>query len=180
MLTVVAVCWRPRRKNLKQPAANELKLCPITNAVEVATDAAGDSGNKLGPVETKQAAILFLRVWLFPADVTKIRALIEKHGAQEWVWHLHDDKMAELLPHEQKVAVLLGPHFGFGMQVRNALRRAGFGEQKLGVSSLGEIYVALLEAAVQESPSPDCGCTGKELTSCAKSSGDNGTWQLTK
>ena len=131
------------------------------NAVEVTRDSSGEGGKELDPLnKTKQAAILFLRDWLFPMEVRAIRILVEKHGHQHWVWHLHDEEIAELYPQEKKYAVLLSPHFGFGMQVRNALRRAGFGEQEFGVRSLDDVYVDLLEAAVQESHGPGPNCAG--------------------
>lgn len=132
-------------------------LTSAKSTVEVATDGAGDSCKELGPVEMKQAATLFLREWLYPLEIRKIRTLIEKHGHLEWNWHLHDKDIIELYPQEKKYAVLLSPQFGFGMQVRNALRRAGFGEQEFGVYSLDDVYVVLLEEAVQEEPSPDDG-----------------------
>ena len=103
----------------------------------------------------RQAAIAFLRGWLFPVEVSKIRVLIAQHGSQAWVWHLHDEEIAELYPQEQRVAVLLSPQFGFGMQVRNALRRAGFGEEELSVPSLEDVYLDLLEAAVRQASGPE-------------------------
>jgi hypothetical protein len=39
-------------------------------------------------------------------------------------------------------------HFGWGMHVRNALRRAGFNEKFLGVGNLDDVYVEAIEHAV--------------------------------
>lgn len=39
-------------------------------------------------------------------------------------------------------------HFDWGMHVRNALRRAGFGEKFLGVENLDDIYVEAVEHAI--------------------------------
>jgi len=125
------------------------------NTVAIRTDCPGGGCRELGPAKIRQAAADFLAEWLFPLEISKIRALIEKHGSQEWIWHLHDRDITELYPQEKKYAIVLSPQFGFGMQVRNALRRAGFGEQELGVASLEAVYVALLEAAVEECTEPD-------------------------
>jgi hypothetical protein len=100
--------------------------------------------------ETGQAATAFLRGWLHPSETAKIRTLLREYGHHEWIWHLYDEDIADLYPNEKRYAAWLSPHFGFGMQVRNALRRAGFGEQALGVLNLQDIYLDLLEAAVQE------------------------------
>jgi len=132
--------------------------CPSVgqnNAVAITTDCARGGCRELGPAKMRQAAADFLAEWLFPLEISKIRVLIEKHGSQEWIWHLHDKDITELYPQEKKYAIVLSPQFGFGMQVRNALRRAGFGEQELGVATLEEVYVALLEAAVEKCTEPD-------------------------
>lgn len=42
----------------------------------------------------------------------------------------------------------LGMHFGFGMAVRNLLRKEGFGEDYFGIENLDDVYVPLLEMAV--------------------------------
>ena len=39
-------------------------------------------------------------------------------------------------------------HFDWGMHVRNALRRAGFNEQFLGVGNLDDVYVEAIEHAI--------------------------------
>ena len=39
-------------------------------------------------------------------------------------------------------------HFGWGMHVRNAMRRAGFNEKFLGVGNLDDVYVEAIEHAV--------------------------------
>ncbi|KKK72867.1 hypothetical protein LCGC14_2899560, partial [marine sediment metagenome] len=39
-------------------------------------------------------------------------------------------------------------HFEWGMHVRNALRKAGFNEQFLGVGNLDDVYVEAIEHAV--------------------------------
>lgn len=41
-----------------------------------------------------------------------------------------------------------GYHFGWGMAVRNLLREKGFGEEYFGVHNLDDIYVALVEEAL--------------------------------
>ncbi len=104
----------------------------------------------LDPASKKQAAIAFLRDWLHPSETAKIRTLIQRHGQHEWIWHLYDEDIADLYPQEKRYAARLSPHFGFGMQVRNALRRAGFGEEELGVRNLQDVYLDLLEAGVED------------------------------
>jgi hypothetical protein len=42
-----------------------------------------------------------------------------------------------------------GYHFGWGMAVRNLLREKGFGEKYFGVHNLDDIYVALVEEALE-------------------------------
>jgi len=166
---VVVASWLTCHKRRKlKPAAGEPLARPIItqNTVKTAADSAGERGKQGDPAEMTQAATVFLRDWLFPVEISKITALLEKCGHQQWVWHLHDEEIAqaELYPQEKKYAVLLQSKFGFGMQVRNALRRAGFGEQELGVPSLDDIYVDLLEAAVRQPPDPECSITGVEFT----------------
>lgn len=39
-------------------------------------------------------------------------------------------------------------HFGWGMNTRNALRRAGFNEKFLGVGNLDDVYVEAIEHAI--------------------------------
>jgi len=39
-------------------------------------------------------------------------------------------------------------HFGWGMNLRNALRRAGFNEKFLGVGNLDDVYVEAIEHAI--------------------------------
>lgn len=41
-------------------------------------------------------------------------------------------------------------HFGWGMGMRNALRRNGFGEREFGIQNLDNIYIELVEEAVDE------------------------------
>ena len=72
-------------------------------------------------------AVTFLRGW-FSEDVQRqVRAAIAKDPT-DWIvpYHLH-----------------------WGMGVRNALREHGFSEQAFGVLNLDNVYVALIEAAVQ-------------------------------
>lgn len=40
-------------------------------------------------------------------------------------------------------------HFGWGMGVRNFLREKGFGEDYFGIHNLDDIYVALVEEALE-------------------------------
>lgn len=42
----------------------------------------------------------------------------------------------------------IGYHFGWGMAVRNLLRREGFGEDYFKVHNLDDIYVPLIEEAL--------------------------------
>jgi hypothetical protein len=130
-----------------------------------------DDGSAGRPRDPRESAIDFLREWLLPDDRALIRSLIEQYGPREWIWHLHDDKMADLLPRERQVAVLLAPRFGFGMKARNALRRNGYGEKELGVDDLQLIYLELIEAAVQETAS--CGAE-RESDSTESSRETNG------
>lgn len=39
-------------------------------------------------------------------------------------------------------------HFGWGMAIRNALRKGGFGEKELAVDNLDDYYVGLVEMAL--------------------------------
>lgn len=74
-------------------------------------------------------AVTFLRDWYFTEEVkAKIKAVIENKD-QNWpaAYHLH-----------------------WGMGVRNDLRKAGFGEAEFGIQNLDNIYVPLVEEAVQE------------------------------
>ena len=155
-LRIRAVLARIWRNLASRPVPAKHCSGPTSNnTVKLASGRTEGGCNGLGPAEMKQAAIAFLHEWLFPLEIGKIRALIKQHGPGEWIWHLHDKDIVELYPKEKKYAVMLSPQFGFGMQVRNALRRAGFGEQKLGVQSLEDVYVALLEAAVEERTEPN-------------------------
>lgn len=127
-------------------------------AMKIPSGLAIDESEKdkaLDPIDRKPAAIAFLREWLYPLERSRIRTLLGEYGHGKWIWHLHDEKIAELYPDERKYAIWLGPRFGFGMQVRNALRHAGFGEEALSVPDLDDVYVDLLEAAVQDRTDPD-------------------------
>jgi hypothetical protein len=42
----------------------------------------------------------------------------------------------------------VGSHFYWGMAVRNLLREKGFGEEYFGVHNLDDIYIALVEEAL--------------------------------
>lgn len=46
-------------------------------------------------------------------------------------------------------------HFGWGRQIRNDLRVAGYGEKELGVRNLDNVYVAMVEEAVLVQGTPD-------------------------
>jgi hypothetical protein len=86
-----------------------------------------------------------------PGTVERIRELIIQYpGRHEWFWHLHDDEI-EMMPDaaRRRYAAMYSPHFGFGMTVRNALRRAGFGEEYFGVHNLDDIYIDVIEEAVR-------------------------------
>lgn len=99
----------------------------------------------LAPIDEQQAAVLFLMEWLTPSEINKIRTLFNLYGHEKWLWHWNDEYMDDLYPQERKYAALLGPQFGLGMQVRNALRRGGFNRGTLG--DLNHVYVDLLEMA---------------------------------
>jgi hypothetical protein len=43
----------------------------------------------------------------------------------------------------------VGYHFGWGMSVRNLLREKGFGEEYFKIHNLDDIYVALIEEALE-------------------------------
>jgi len=121
------------------------------------------------PHNMMQAAAAFLREWLNAEEIAEIRRLVRKHGTGDWIWHLHDESIEDLYPLERHYAIHLAPQFGFGMQVRNALRRAGFGERELGVRNLQEVYVGLLEAAAEDECPPARGCAasqGRPGTQC--------------
>lgn len=83
------------------------------------------------PVEKKRQAVEFLRKELAPA-AAEIRAAI-KADPENWV-----------LPY----------HFGWGMATRNALRKAGFGEEFFLIANLDDIYVRLVEEAMGDGAPP--------------------------
>lgn len=74
----------------------------------------------------RDAAIACLRIELVGVSV-EIREAIDKNP-EGWCAHYH---------------------FGWGMEVRNRLRRAGFGEDAFNIANLDDIYVPLIEAAVE-------------------------------
>ena len=45
----------------------------------------------------------------------------------------------------------IGYHFGWGMGIRNLLREKGFGEEYFGIHNLDDIYINLVEEAVNGS-----------------------------
>lgn len=98
----------------------------------------------------RRAAVAFLRSKFSLEDRSKMAALLERYGSGEWLHHLYDEEIERLSPDEKQYAALLSPHFGFGMQVRNTLRRAGFGERELGVHNLDCVYVHLIEEALRD------------------------------
>jgi hypothetical protein len=73
------------------------------------------------------AAVTFLRSWLSPLVQQEVREVI-RIKSPDWP---------------------AGYHMGWGMGVRNALREHGFGEKGFGVLNLDNIYVELVEEAVQ-------------------------------
>ena len=80
------------------------------------------------PAEKKAPAVALLREKISDADKQKIRDAIEKDG-RGWI-----------TPH----------HFWFGMAIRNILRDEGFGEGYWPIWNMDDIYVYLIEEAVQE------------------------------
>ena len=43
-------------------------------------------------------------------------------------------------------------HFSAGMEIRNVLRQAGYGEKETGIDNLDNLWVPLVEEAVKEQP----------------------------
>jgi hypothetical protein len=87
-----------------------------------------------------------------PGTVERIRELMPHYpGHHEWLWHLHDDEIEKLSDADRRrgYAAMYNPHFGFGMAVRNALRKAGFGEEYFGIHNLDDIYIDVIEEAVR-------------------------------
>ena len=84
--------------------------------------------------EKKARAIQFLRDDPgFQEDIPKIREAMElAEEGESWV---------------------AGYHFGWGMSIRNLLRRAGMGEPYFGIDNLDCIYTLLVEDALQEETS---------------------------
>lgn len=80
--------------------------------------------NSLNPT-TRDAAVAMLRVELETVK-DDIRAKIAENPQTWWAPY----------------------HFGWGMAVRNLLRRKGFGEKELGVGNIDDYYVSLVEAAL--------------------------------
>ena len=78
------------------------------------------------PAELKAPALAFLRTTLTPAQ-DQIRVAMQSDPATWWAKY----------------------HFGWGMATRNALRRAGFGEEYFGVHNLDDIYIELVEEALR-------------------------------
>lgn len=70
----------------------------------------------------------FLRGWYEESGALEEIRAAERRDLQEW-WAAH--------------------HFGWGMDVRNLLRRHGFGEEELGVGNLDDVYVGLVEEAIK-------------------------------
>lgn len=67
-------------------------------------------------------------------------------------------ELAPVVP-QVKAAYLVDPegwiahyHFGWGMAVRNLLREKGFGEEYFKIHNLDDIYVALVEEALELKP----------------------------
>lgn len=73
------------------------------------------------------AAVRFLRGWLSPTVQDMVREVI-RIKTPDWP---------------------AAYHLGWGMGVRNGLRQHGFGEKDFGVLNLDNIYVELVEEAVQ-------------------------------
>lgn len=78
----------------------------------------------------RDSAILFLRTMLPDESRELLRGLIR--ADPDWWWAEYH-------------------HLG-GMSVRNSLREAGYTEQALGVITLDDVWVPLLEAAVSDEP----------------------------
>jgi hypothetical protein len=98
----------------------------------------------------KAAAVSFLRSELLAEDIDEIKRLLKEHGPYEWLWHMYDKVIDKMSPEDKACgfAAMLSPHLGFGMGIRNLLRRGGFGEEQLGVHNLDDVYVAFIEEAV--------------------------------
>jgi len=73
------------------------------------------------------AAVTFLREWLSPTVKQQVREVIRVQSP-DWP---------------------AAYHMVWGMGVRNALREHGFGEKDFGVLNLDNVYIELVEEAVQ-------------------------------
>jgi len=100
----------------------------ITDPWEVSKDA---------PPKTLEGAIVFLNNWLSQTSGK------EKDEDPEQPMIEVVTKMINENPTEW----WLGHHFGWGMGMRNILRKNGYDEQTLGVSNLDDYYIGLIEQA---------------------------------
>lgn len=76
-------------------------------------------------------AVGFVRRILSPATRAEVRQAIAR---------CTDERIPWVTPH----------HIGWGMAIRNELRANGYSEQHLGIGNLDNVYVDIIEAAVQE------------------------------
>jgi len=82
------------------------------------------------PEEKKEEAAAYLADIFDPDTIVLLASWMETYGT-DW-------------PHKGRS----GWHFVSGMQIRNLLREAGFGEEGLGIENLDYIYTRLVERAV--------------------------------
>jgi hypothetical protein len=85
------------------------------------------------PVDVRTEAIAWLRNSIPPSVKEEIRESHKKYGPHNWIHK--DEKFG---------------HFFWGMGCRNALRTAGFTDDKFPGKNLDDYYVSLVEAAVIE------------------------------
>jgi hypothetical protein len=93
--------------------------------------------SKESPLKTLDGAIVFLNNWLSQQTGKKedkdserplievVSDMIQENPTKWWVEH----------------------HFGWGMGMRNLLRKNGFNEQELSIDNLDDYYIMLIEQA---------------------------------
>ncbi len=67
---------------------------------------------------------------------------------RKWIPHDTKREIREGLKRDRDFIIAGGRHFTWGMQVRNELRRNGFGEKNFEIDNMDNIYVELIREAL--------------------------------